>query len=71
MCTCKVRLNINTQLIITALKFTDFPDHVSKDLHRAKKLHKSEQKDRTKTLVEFPNHVLKDYGITCLFQNQS
>jgi hypothetical protein len=31
MCTCKVRLNINTQLIITALKFTDFPDNVSKD----------------------------------------
>ena len=28
---CKVRLNINTQLIITALKFTEFPDHVSKD----------------------------------------
>jgi hypothetical protein len=35
MCTivvrCKVRLNINTQLNITALKFTEFPDHVSKD----------------------------------------
>jgi hypothetical protein len=31
MCTCKVQLNINTQLIITALNFTDFPDHVSKD----------------------------------------
>ena len=31
MCTVKVQLNINTQLIITALKFTDFPDHVSKD----------------------------------------
>jgi hypothetical protein len=27
------------------------------------KLHKREQKDTTKTLVEFPNHVLKDYGI--------
>jgi hypothetical protein len=26
------------------------------------KLHKREQKDRTKTLAEFPNHVLKDYG---------
>jgi hypothetical protein len=25
------------------------------------KLHKREQKDRTKTLAEFPNHVLKDY----------
>ena len=25
------------------------------------KLHKREQKDRTKTLPEFPNHVLKDY----------
>jgi hypothetical protein len=25
------------------------------------KLHKREQKDRTKTLVEFSNHVLKDY----------
>jgi hypothetical protein len=27
------------------------------------KLHKREQKDRTKTLAEFPNHVLKDYMI--------
>ena len=26
------------------------------------KLHKREQKDRTKTLAEFSNHVLKDYG---------
>jgi hypothetical protein len=26
------------------------------------KLHKHEQKDITKTLAEFPNHVLKDYG---------
>ena len=25
------------------------------------KLHKREQKDRTKTSAEFPNHVLKDY----------
>jgi hypothetical protein len=25
------------------------------------KLHKHKQKDTTKTLVEFPNHVLKDY----------
>ena len=28
---CEVRLNINSQLIIAALKFTEFPDHVSKD----------------------------------------
>ena len=27
------------------------------------KLHKREQKDRTKTLPEFPNHVLKDYEL--------
>jgi hypothetical protein len=27
------------------------------------KLHKREQKDRTKTLAEFPNHVLKDYDL--------
>jgi hypothetical protein len=40
-------------------------------VYRARKLHKREQKDRTKTLAEFPNHVLKDYAITCLFQNQS
>jgi hypothetical protein len=26
------------------------------------KLHKREQKDRTKTLANFPNHVLKDYS---------
>ena len=26
------------------------------------KVHKREQKDRTKTLAEFPNRVLKDYG---------
>ena len=25
------------------------------------KLHKVEQKDRTKTLAEFPDHVLNDY----------
>ena len=25
------------------------------------KLHKREQKDRTKNSAEFPNHVLKDY----------
>jgi hypothetical protein len=29
------------------------------------KLHKREQKDSTKTLPEFPNHVLKDYGGAC------
>jgi hypothetical protein len=28
------------------------------------KLHKREQKDRTKTLAEFPNHALKDYDLT-------
>ena len=27
------------------------------------KLHKVEQKDRTKTLAEFPDHILNDYGI--------
>jgi hypothetical protein len=27
------------------------------------KLHKRKGKDRTKTLAEFPNHVLKDYGV--------
>ena len=25
------------------------------------KLHKCEQKDRTKTLAEFPDHILNDY----------
>ena len=28
------------------------------------KLHKDEQKDRTKTLAEFPDHILNDYGET-------
>jgi hypothetical protein len=27
------------------------------------KLHKRKQKDRTKTSVEFPNHVFKDYAL--------
>ena len=31
-------------------------------VHRAQNCGKREQKDRTKTLAEFPNHVLKDYG---------
>jgi hypothetical protein len=56
------KLLLDDLLII--LKYNVFID-------REKKLHKREQKDRTKTLAEFPNHVLKDYGITCLFQNQS
>ena len=30
------------------------------------KLHKREQKDRTRTLAEFPNHVLKDYDLVPL-----
>ena len=34
-------------------------------VHRAPctNLHKDEQKDRTKTLAEFPDHILNDYGI--------
>ena len=41
------------------------------------KLHKGEQKDRTKTLAEFPDHIFNDYGgkwgqtakvTICLFQ---
>jgi hypothetical protein len=35
------------------------------------KLHKREQKDRTKTLPEFPNHVLKDYGEMHRLQSKS
>jgi hypothetical protein len=31
MCKYKVRLNIKSQLIKIALKFTEFPDNVSKD----------------------------------------
>jgi hypothetical protein len=57
-------LLLDDSLII--LKYNVFIDRAP-----CKKLHKREQKDRTKTLAEFPNHVLKDYGITCLFQNQS
>ena len=28
------------------------------------KLHKGKQKDRTKTLAEFPDHILNDYGLS-------
>ena len=35
------------------------------------KLHKVEQKDRTKTLAEFPDHILNDYMIQVTFDSKS
>jgi hypothetical protein len=49
-------LLLDDSLII--LKYNVFIDRTP-----CTKLHKREQKDRTKTLAEFPNHVLKDYGL--------
>jgi hypothetical protein len=49
-------LLLDDSLII--LKYNVFIDRAP-----CTKLHKREQKDRTKTLAEFPNHVLKDYDI--------
>ena len=34
---------------------------VNSDRAPCTKLHKVEQKDRTKTLAEFPDHILNDY----------
>jgi hypothetical protein len=48
-------LLLDDSLII--LKYNVFIDRAP-----CTKLHKREQKDTTKTLGEFPNHVLKDYG---------
>ena len=41
----KVRLNIKSQLIKTALKFTESPDHVSKDYGQINKTRQVELDD--------------------------
>ena len=40
------------------LKYNGFSDRAP-----CTKLHKDEQKDRTKTLAEFPDHILNDYDL--------
>ena len=40
------------------LKYNGFSDRAP-----CTKLHKGEQKDRTKTLAQFPDHILNDYGL--------
>jgi hypothetical protein len=49
-------LLLDDSLII--LKYNVFIDRAP-----CTKLHKREQKDRTKTLAEFPNHILKYYVV--------
>ena len=54
------RLNPNATIMDNSfiiIKYNGFSDRAP-----CTKLHKGEQKDRTKTLAEFPVHILNDYA---------